>query len=64
MMQHSLFRRDRLLKNISLLLLMILPLGAALFYRPVWTLSGSLFFFLVGTYLILISEIAKRRNLV
>jgi hypothetical protein len=52
------------MKIVSLLLLMILPLGAALFYRPVWSLSGSLFFFLVGAYLIFVSEVAKRRRLI
>jgi hypothetical protein len=52
------------LKNLSFILLAILPLGAVLFFRPVWALSGSLFFFLVGAYLIFIAEVAKRRRLV
>lgn len=56
--------RDPLLKNLSFLLLAILPLGAVFFFRPVWALSGSLFFFLVGAYLIFIAEVAKRRRLV
>lgn len=52
------------MKIISLLLLMMLPVVAALFYRPVWTVSGPLFFFLVGAYLIFVSEVAKRRRLI
>lgn len=51
-----------MLKKPSLPLLAILPLGAFL-YRPIWTFSESLFFLLTGAYLILVSEIAKRRRL-
>jgi len=52
------------MKILSLLLLTILPLGVALFYRPAWGLSGSFFFFVVGAYLIVVSEVAKRRSLI
>ena len=51
------------MKIVSLLLLIVLPLSAALFYRPAWTVSGPFFFFLIGTYLIFVSEVAKRRRL-
>jgi len=40
--------------------MIVLPLGVILFYRPIWGLSETLFFFLAGTYLLIAAEVAKK----
>lgn len=42
--------------------MIVLPLGVALFFRPAWGLSETLFFLLSGTYLLIATEIARMRG--